>query len=211
MIDNGIEFKNAIKLDKSLYNFMVDIEIESSFAGSVKCILFEISDKKIAIDKTRIDVFNNFDDWNKGIGHVRSDNLYYIKDLNILGFSDEIDDLFPGDSCYIFTVDNQMNEKYYEDCLTEWPNNSDKTILHLISSISLTDFEIISKANLSCLNSILYWQKKANKVKILFDVMEDLPVEGWFEEFGVEDHNELWEVIDENEIRDIANYYFLEN
>ena len=41
--------------------------------------------------------------------------------------------------------------------------------------------------------------------------MEDLPVEGWFEEFGVENHNELWEVIDETEIRDIANYYFLEN
>ena len=55
MIDNGIEFKNAIKLDKSLYNFNEDVEIESSFVGSVKCIIFEILDKKIAPYKYNLD------------------------------------------------------------------------------------------------------------------------------------------------------------
>ena len=204
-----IEFKNAIKLDALQYDFKENVEVESSFAGTVIANIIEISNKKIAIDNSRMDVFNTYEDWRHGISNVASDNLYYIKDIDILGFSEEIDDLFPGDTCYVFTVDDQMKEKPYEDCLTVYPNNSNKTIFHLISSIALLDFEIISKANLSCLNAILYWKKEGVDVKILFDVMEDLPVDGWFEDFGVDHHNKFWEVMNDNTIREIAEAYFL--
>ena len=207
-VDYTIE-KRQVKLDKSLYKFDEKVAVQAKFLNTYEptCFILEIESKKIAIDERRIDVFNSFQDWERNFDSL-SQNLYYIKESSILGFSGNIDDLFSDETNYVFTVDNKMEQNYYEDVNADEPI----TLLNLILSIAISDFEIISKANLCCLNSLLYCKKEDNTVNIMFEPIEDLVeyADVVMSDRNILNHNELWEVIDEFEITSIADAYFKE-
>ena len=60
---------NEIKLDDSLHKFKEKVEVKATWPSEYKtfitCFILEIADKKIAIDDSRIDVFNSVQDWKK--------------------------------------------------------------------------------------------------------------------------------------------------
>ena len=213
---------NEIKLDDSLHKFEEKVEVKATWPSEYKtfitCFILEIADKKIAIDDSRIDVFNSVQDWKKSFSPWSNEGLYYIKESSILGLSFNIDDFFPGDTNYIFTVDDNMKQNYYEDFTTEecggkiYTRDGEKnptSVLDLIFSIAVADFEIISRANLCALNSLLYCRKEDEEISIMFEPIEDLPIsDDILESWEVSDHNELWEVIDDMDITSIADAYF---
>ena len=201
--------KRQVQLDKSLYKFDEKVAVQAKFLNTYEttCFVLEIGDKKIAIDNRRINVYQTVQECETSF-NFRSQNLYYIKESSILGFSSDIDDLFSDETNYVFTVDNKMEQNYYEDVNSDEPI----TLLNLILSIAISDFEIISKANLCCLNSLLYCKKEDNTVNIMFEPIEDLVEYAAvvMSDRNIINHNELWKVIDEFEITSIADAYFKE-
>ena len=200
--------QEQIKLNDSLHTFIENIDITGS-DSIINCFVLEIGDKKIAIDNTRINIYQTVQDCETSF-NAGSQNIYYIKDGSILGFSYDIDDFFSYyNYSYIFSVDDQMNQIYYDDF-----DDYGKGILKLIFSIAVSNFEFTCKANIECLNSLLYCKKENDQIYMMFQPIEDLipyfsnaSLEGndILDEWGVSNHNELWEVIDETSIISLAN------
>ena len=107
--------KRQVQLDKSLYKFDEKVTVQAKFLNTYEttCFVLEIGDKKIAIDNRRINVYQTVQECETSFD-FGSQNLYYIKESSILGFSRDIDDLFSDETNYVFTVDNKMEQNYYE-------------------------------------------------------------------------------------------------
>jgi len=196
--------KGQIKLTDSFHRYLENIDVILD-DYKTNCFVLEIGDKKIAIDNQRINVYQTAQECETSFD-IHSQNLFYIKDDSILGFSEDIDDLFSYyNYSYIFSIDDQMNLIYYDEF-----DDYGKGILKLISSIAASNFEIIRKANLESLNSLLYYKKENDQVYLMFEPIEDLVeyAAAVMSEKDITNHNKLWNVIDEFEITSIAEAYF---